>query len=172
MKKAQAGFTLIELLVTVVLVAILTAIAIPSFRSIIQSNRAAAFANEFISAVYFARSEAIRRGTPITLCASSNTTQTVCGASSNWPNGWIIFNDPNGDGVIASSTDRLKIRETLPTGNTITTTASRITFSQSGFVTVGAAVYTLAASGCIGKNGRTVDVKASGRVVVSHATCP
>lgn len=41
--RPQAGFTLIELMITVVIVAILLAVALPSFQSqVIRSNRAAA----------------------------------------------------------------------------------------------------------------------------------
>lgn len=81
------GFTLIELVITVAIVAILAAIALPSFARVIASNRVAAGVNEFISAVNLARTEAIRRGQPAGVCASDNG--STC--SGNWDDGYLVY---------------------------------------------------------------------------------
>src|SRR5690606_39053909 len=85
------GVTLIEMMVTLAVAAILLAAAVPSFTSLIQNNRAATQVNDFVTAVHAARGEAIKRGMPVTLCASNN--QQGCNAGSTWSNGWVVFED-------------------------------------------------------------------------------
>lgn len=88
------GFTLVELMVTVAVMAILAMIAIPSFTSLINSNRIVSQANELVAVVQGARSEAIRYNQRVYVCSSSNGTS--CAGSANW-NGWLVFLDRNRD---------------------------------------------------------------------------
>jgi type IV fimbrial biogenesis protein FimT len=61
----HAGFTLIELLVSVAIVGILTAIAFPEFRAMIQNSRIQAMAHSILNGLQLARTEAIRRNLPV-----------------------------------------------------------------------------------------------------------
>lgn len=56
------GFTLIEMLVVVALLGIFLAIAAPSFAGLIRSNKVQAAADELVTVLQYARSEAITRG--------------------------------------------------------------------------------------------------------------
>lgn len=84
------GFTLVELMVTVAVMAILAAIAIPNFTSLINSNRLVSQANELVGVVQGARSEAIRYNQRVYVCSSNNGTS--CSGSATW-NGWLVFVD-------------------------------------------------------------------------------
>lgn len=90
------GFTLAELIVSLSILAIMLALAVPSFGNIVKSNRAAAFTNDLLTDLHVARSEAIRRNQPVTMCKSED--RQSC--SGNWGDGWIIFSDANRDRTI------------------------------------------------------------------------
>lgn len=92
----MGGFSLIELLVVMAVAAILLAIALPSFSDVMVRNRIASSANEFIAAVTYARSEAIRRGGTAGICASSN--RTSC--TGAWSDGWLVWADANRNGTL------------------------------------------------------------------------
>jgi type IV fimbrial biogenesis protein FimT len=97
----NSGFTLIELMVTIALAAIILTQAVPSFNSLVQNNRLISQKNEFISTLNLARSEALKRGTRVTVCAS--TDQATCD-TADWEQGWIVFSDRDADSVLDSGT--------------------------------------------------------------------
>lgn len=78
--------------------AVLVALAIPSFASIINSNRLSTAANELITSLQLARMEAVRRNAPVVVCASANaeSADPTCTAGE-WKQ-WISFIDTNGNG--------------------------------------------------------------------------
>jgi len=90
------GFSLIELMVTIAIVAILLAVAFPSFEGSLRSNRVATATNELMASLSLARSEAIRNPTGAALCTSTNG--TACGG--DWNDGWMVWIDlPPTNGV-------------------------------------------------------------------------
>src|SRR5918995_1551586 len=82
------GFTLIELLVALTIAAILFAIGVPMFRDASLGGRLSAAANNLLASVQLARSEAIKRNLPVTVCASS--AGATCAGGGGWEQGWIV----------------------------------------------------------------------------------
>ena len=68
----QTGFTLVELMIVVALVAILLALAAPSFRDTIARNRLEGVAGELSTDFQYARSEAVARNAQVGLIAGAN----------------------------------------------------------------------------------------------------
>ena len=153
------------------IVGILALIGITGFREIVQNSRAVTLSNEFISAVAFARSEAIKRSTNVSVCPAANANGLACGNSGNWSNGWIVFVDSDNDGTINNTTDRLKVHDPLENGTQVTTTIARITYNSAGFASSGTGAINLTAPGCTGTNGRQVTINSSGRTDVVEIGC-
>ena len=104
----SAGLTLIELLVALSIVAILAAVALPSFQYVIQSVQVGSAVNSFLADIRFARSEAIRRGGSVVLCRSDDpqAAAPVCSdaaAAAGWASGWIVFQEL---GLMAAGGDK------------------------------------------------------------------
>lgn len=75
-----AGFTLIEAMVVIAVVAVIMAIAAPSFREFVLSQQLRAAASDLHGDLLRARSEAVKRNEGI----------TVSRIGSSWSNGWRV----------------------------------------------------------------------------------
>jgi|GEM_PF-7009092 len=82
------GFTLIELLMTVSVMAIIATWAVPSFQTVMESNRVSTSANSLLSGLQLARSEASRRGGVVSVCALDD----------DWSQGFAVAADPDCSG--------------------------------------------------------------------------
>ncbi|MBY0474366.1 MAG: Tfp pilus assembly protein FimT/FimU [Nitrosomonas sp.] len=127
----QHGFTLIELLVTLSVASILLSVAVPSFSTFIQNNLLTTQSNSFYSALALAKSEAVRRSSPVSLCPSTNGTS--CTGGSIWSNGWLVFADANNAGVVDAGEEILQVGITFSGGNTFSGNIGRVTFTANGF---------------------------------------
>lgn len=92
----SGGFTIMELLIVMLIVGVLAAIGTSSFQYASTSNRISSEINGLLGDMQYARSQAIKTGSTVTVCPSTNATS--CSASSTWTTGWIVFLDFNGNG--------------------------------------------------------------------------
>jgi|LakMenEpi03Aug12_release.lakeMendotaPanAssembly.Ray.scaffolds.fasta_scaffold306027_2 type IV fimbrial biogenesis protein FimT len=139
--KSQSGFTLIELMITLTVAGVLMMVAAPSYRELIQSNRMSTQANLLLSDLNAARSEAVKRRIPVTLCKS--TTQSACATSGGYEQGWIIFADHDRDGAVDDDDMILRTQDATGTDLTIrgkTPIQNRISFFDSGNVSTSGSI--------------------------------
>ena len=95
MKAKQAGFTLIELMFTIFVLAVLLGIGVPNFRDFVRNSRMTAAANDLLADLNFARSEAVKRRAPVTLCKSTDGESCDEDDDSEFLQ-WIVFLDNAG----------------------------------------------------------------------------
>lgn len=89
MRRRSRGFTMTELMVTLSVTAILTTVALPSFRDYIANQRVRSAAQDLFSSLLYARSEAIKR----------NETVLIVPDAGGWSQGWSVV---AGDGSVVS----------------------------------------------------------------------
>ena len=108
-KMHREGVTLIELLVTLSVVAIIVAVGVPALRDFLTTNQMSAAANDIVTSLHVARSEAIKRETLTRLCPSENWNQAAPGCTNggDLSDGWIVVADPNGDAIVVQTHEPL-----------------------------------------------------------------
>jgi len=169
--KAQRGFTLIELMIGITVFGILLAVAVPSFLETVRNNRIRGENNQFIGALNLARSEALKRGSSVSVCASADS--LTCSGVTNWTTGYIIFDDPNGNGSADVADTVLQTFGAAPPEFTLTATnRSFVRFGPSGMAPAGAEIFDLVRTGCTGMHARRINVSLVGRVATSTVVCP
>jgi type IV fimbrial biogenesis protein FimT len=93
----RAGFTLLELMMGMVLLAVLITLGAGSLRPLWQKYQLQGQAEDLLSSMFLARSEALKRGVRATVCVSKDGVQ--CQSAGNWEQGWLVFEDTDGNAL-------------------------------------------------------------------------
>lgn len=88
--RGRDGMTLVELMAVLAIAAVLLAIAMPDFASMVRNYRVKAAATNLYVALEQTRAQAIARGTRVLLVPAAADGIT-------WRDGWIILEDRDGD---------------------------------------------------------------------------
>lgn len=134
------GFTLIELMFTLAIMAILATLAAPALRTMVVKRTVSSQADTLGSALRLARSEAIKRGQPVTICASLDPEaakpQCIQGGATNWATGWLVFVDHDGNiGQLDNDEAPLKVQPAFRASGTLNNNAtSTITYRANGMM--------------------------------------
>lgn len=149
------GFTLIELITTIVVLAILVGLALPSFRSFVANQRIRNASFDLMASLTLARSEAITRATTVSLTKGS----------SSWDQGWTVT-----DG----STPAAQVQQAY-SGLSITDSASlsAVSYGKDGRAVTTSTTFTVAPAAAIsGVKCRFVSIGLSGMPSSSVGACP
>lgn len=129
-RPASAGFTLIELIITVVIAGIIASIAIPAMGDYMASGKMTTATNAVVTELVYTKSEAVKRSTPVTFCASKD----LASCSGDWSLGWIVFVDVDADAVVdGGDGDEILRRSDAPLqGMAVKSARADITFQPRG----------------------------------------
>jgi len=176
--RGSRGFSLLELMFTLTVAGILLGIGVPSFVEIVRSNRTAANINELSTAFSIARSEAIRRGAPVTVCRSSDG--ELCG--DDWADGWIVFvdtaatetADPVVDTILQVWGEMSGDAAVATFANGAASDIEWVRFGGRGSARTSAAMpltLEIELAGCSGQQQRILELNTVGRASVARAAC-
>jgi type IV fimbrial biogenesis protein FimT len=187
---ANRGFTLIELLVTIVIVALLMTLAVPGMQSMIERHAVNTHITTFISALRYARSEAIKAGAPVVMCRSLNSesaTPSCAGSGSGsatggWASGWLIFVNRDLDtsnNYDASAGDTLLrvqgiFKDSGGIDKTTTPAVNKFIFRPTGIMSAGASSFAFNSSSLTSSQQKLVCISMQGRariLINSSSAC-
>lgn len=169
-----AGFSLIELMTAVAVFAILTALALPAMSDFMKRNTVTNQTNEFLGAIRFARSTAVTRGTMVSICPSTTSSNAapVCASNGSFDTGWLVYTTKTAGAVYASTDELLRVGQNV-TNASVQGKASIpvVTFDARGSSTYGALSFYVCAKGgsdTVGQSaprftGSRIDVQSGGR---------
>lgn len=178
--KNYTGFTLIELMITLAIAAIVMTIGVPSFQETIRQNRLTTGVNNFVTALNLTRSEAIRRGTRVTLCKSADSTS--CATTGGYEQGLIVFvgnMSAGGAATTPAASSIIRLYENLPAGMTLTTAGSDddigsyVSYTPDGFSRQTSGAFLAGALNlCKSGSGKQIVLNSLGRIkIVSQISC-
>lgn len=117
----NGGFTLIELMIVLVVLATTLSVGTPLLQAMLQKNELRAQSSRFLDAINLARSEAVMRNTPVSICPSPMAATGKPECAGNYADGWIVFANADRDKVVDPDTDQvLQVFESLPAGFRLT----------------------------------------------------
>jgi type IV fimbrial biogenesis protein FimT len=159
--RLQYGFTLWELLITLLVAGILIGIGVPNVMEFQRNGAMTAAANQLLTGAILARSEAVKRQSPVGLCFSANPTaatptcapNAVVDATNLGFVVWVDENDnrdANGARILTDATDgngvvdpnELVLMRQVAPGGTIRVSAScgNASYGSNGFTRRAAAL--------------------------------
>lgn len=167
----QAGLTTVELMITLAVFAIMASLVGPPVQTLMMNYRERTGVNQVASYLRLARSEAITRSVPVSMCGSSDG--VVC--DGNMSEGWIVFEDAHGDCNFDATSDSLIREGTFGIGQHFVTNADGsidvepLTYGADGARRRGELSWRLCFSDTA-MEARQIDINAAGYYQVSRVS--
>lgn len=148
--RRTSGFTLVELMVTLSVLAILITVAVPSFDSLMETQRAKSVSTDIYLALAKTRSEATKRNASVTLSPKNGT----------WSDGWQIINPSDGS----------VLEDHGATNGVAVTGPANVIYRSSGRIQGSTTSFAIASTGSAAV-ARCITVDSSGRPYAKASSC-
>lgn len=157
----KSGFTLVEVLVTIFILAIVIAIGVPSYQSMIRGSAMSSNSSDILTSFNYARIEAIKRATSVQL-----TPQT----HADWSSGLVVWLDSDEDGVLDNG-EELRIWETFASGTSVNSSNAATGFVFNAMGEVNQEDQLTLCDDRVAEQGRVISVLVSGATYAEKVTC-
>lgn len=107
-----SGFTLLETMLVLVMTVLLLSLAVPSFRNWALKRAVQQAAEALVADLRLARSEAVKRGALVAVCASADgaSCASIGTPAGAWADGWLVFVDRNGNRAVDAGDEILRVQ--------------------------------------------------------------
>jgi len=157
--RRDGGFTAVELIMTLTIVGVLLALAAPGLRQLTLNQGVKTAAFDMLSALQYARSEAIKRpGETVTLKAGAST-------DGAWTTGWRLV-DGAGNKIRVWT-----VASNITAADTNGTPLTQLSFGKDGHLTTTPKLQFSSTSTVSGVGPRCVKVDLMGRPYASMGAC-
>lgn len=179
----RRGLSALEALVVLAVIAILATLAVPGLQRLMARHAVQANVQRFESALRLARSQAARRGVPVSVClrdpaAPDDTPRCADTAAGGWQHGWLVFADAGAPGQMNDGDTLIALQPALAASGQVSSSRRAVSFHPLGIALAGTGSYTFRPAGpaddttlqalaltvCVNKPGRP-------RVVATSAGC-
>ena len=160
--KKQRGLSLVELVGTISIIAVINVLAAPTLSESMRRNQIQSQADRMMTTLQLARSEAVKRNLPVSICRSSNGSS----CTGSWTDGWIVFSNADGDDAVDTGTDEvIRVYESLPEGQVLEGTigTDALTYFADGSYAGGSDTIRVCADNVALTEGYTLSVNRVGR---------
>lgn len=106
------GYSLPEVMVVMLVFSLCMTQAVPAMSRVVDNVRVKTGVSALMDSLRLTRSEAIRRNARVVLCKSISG--KACAAAGAWEQGWIVFQDANGNGMVDPGEDVFHREASLP----------------------------------------------------------
>jgi type IV fimbrial biogenesis protein FimT len=168
----QRGLSLVELLSTISIIAAVNALAGPTLGETFKRNQLRSQAERVITTLNLARSEAVKRNQPVSVCRSAD------GVSCNgdWHDGWIVFSNLDADDTLDVGTDEIiRVYDGLAEGHRFYGSVGNdaMTYFADGSFATGSETVEICSKDRDLEHSWTVDINTVGRprVIQGAADC-
>jgi type IV fimbrial biogenesis protein FimT len=154
------GFSLLELMVVTAMALALAALALPSWRSLLDRWTLRTEAQALVDDLRYARTQALARAQPVSLCLSGDGSRCASQGSS----GWLVFLDPDADRQLGAGESVLRQHQARSQELLIRSNHARpvLTYQSTGLARSAAQTLTLAVSAS-GSARRLICISLQGR---------
>lgn len=93
------GFSLVEFMVVLCVLVVGLGLGAPMFSQTMANHRMSSTVNDLVQSLHGARSEALKRGQAVAVCALAPGNEPACAPEGSFADGWLVFVDRNDDGI-------------------------------------------------------------------------